>query len=539
MPPKTQAQSRANSEENTFFTTAQSFAPFSDSISAIGQPRRRNRGFGPATVPTTSTLPEAMEEEQQFEYSTLYTGDGQPVQVLTPRRGQPPMVAPARGHSTTQIESPILQAIARRTGKQPQRRAASESPRDPPPHFDLDAGDHDDQDPPVDPDDPGADNNHDDLDDDSGGLPRGEPGDPSGPHSPISPDIPNEQRAMLELLSGFKGSIETLGTVLAALGRSSDSSESKSKVKEPEVFDGSDPRKLKTFFINLALVFNDRPKYFTDQRKVNYTLSYLSGSAKEWFVPDILDPDLDSLPAWTSSFKALVKELQDNFGIYDAQGEAEDSLGNLKMKETENIQKYNIRFNTLAVSTNWDSAALKWAYGRGLAECIKDEMAHLPEPATLADYRQEVLRIDNRYWKREETRKREAGKPFVARNPKKGSSDFKTGSTNQQNNSQPSGSSAPFTPKPKPFSGGKPQNSSNSGQSGGQRPAFNHLGADGKVLPSEKERRMKNNLCLFCGGKHQIADCNKRKARESKGRAAKVEETPKATIEVVEEESEN
>ena len=84
MPPRTRAQSRANSEENTFFTTAQSFAPFSESISAIGQPRRRHCGFGPATVPTTSTLPETMEEDQQFEYSTLYTGDGQPVQVLTP-----------------------------------------------------------------------------------------------------------------------------------------------------------------------------------------------------------------------------------------------------------------------------------------------------------------------------------------------------------------------------------------------------------------------------------------------------------------------
>ncbi|GAW08872.1 hypothetical protein LENED_010979 [Lentinula edodes] len=242
-----------------------------------------------------------MEEDQQFEYT-----DPIPQSLLFPN---PPSHSPPYG-------------------KQPQRRLLLESPRDPPPHFDLDTGDHDDQDPPVDPDDPGADNNHDDLDDDS---------------------------AVYRV----------------------------SKVKEPEVFDGSDPRKLKTFFVNLALVFNDRPKYFTDQRKVNYTLSYLSGSAKEWFVPDILDPDLDSLPAWTSSFKALVKELQDNFGVYDAQGEAEDSLGNLKMKETENIRKYNIRFNTLAASTNWDSAALKWAYGRGLAERIKDEMARLPEPATL------------------------------------------------------------------------------------------------------------------------------------------------------------
>ncbi|KAJ3808579.1 hypothetical protein F5876DRAFT_78588 [Lentinula aff. lateritia] len=170
----------------------------------------------------------------------------------------------------------------------------------------------------------------------------------------------------------------------------------------------------------------------------------------------------------------------------------------------------------------------------------------LPELVTLADYCQEVLCIDNHYWKHEETKKREAGKPFIARNPKKGSSDFpKSGSTNQQSNSQPSGSTAPFTPKPKSFTGGKPNNFckpqgiSNSGQPAGQRPTFTHLGANGKALPSKREHRMKNNLCLFCGGKHQIADCNKRKARELKGRAVEVEETPDTTSIVVEEESEN
>ncbi|KAJ3806907.1 hypothetical protein F5876DRAFT_80225 [Lentinula aff. lateritia] len=117
----------------------------------------------------------------------------------------------------------------------------------PPPHFNLDAGDHDDQDPPVDPTDSGVDNpENQDPDDDSSNLQQGGPGGPSGPggpRSPISPDIPNEQRTMLELLSGFKGSIETLSTVLAALNRPSDNSESKRKVKEPEVFDGSDPQK--------------------------------------------------------------------------------------------------------------------------------------------------------------------------------------------------------------------------------------------------------------------------------------------------------
>ncbi|KAJ3805031.1 hypothetical protein F5876DRAFT_82264 [Lentinula aff. lateritia] len=84
--------------------------------------------------------------------------------------------------SKSHAQSPMLQAIACRTGEQHQRRATSNSPRDPPPHFDLDAGDHDDQDPPVNPDNNNPDN--DDLDDDSGSLPHGEPGDPSGPGDP-------------------------------------------------------------------------------------------------------------------------------------------------------------------------------------------------------------------------------------------------------------------------------------------------------------------------------------------------------------------
>ena len=78
------------------------------------------------------------------------------------------------------------------------------------------------------------------------------------------------------------------------------------------------------------------------------------------------------------------------------------------MKENDQIQKYNIRFNTLASTVNWDANALRWAYQRGLASHIEDKLARIPEPRTLADYRREVNRIDNRYWRREEEKKRDA-----------------------------------------------------------------------------------------------------------------------------------
>ena len=130
----------------------------------------------------------------------------------------------------------------------------------------------------------------------------------------------------------------------------------------------------------------EKPDYYTDQRKIHYTLSYLSGTAKEWFEPDILDPDSFNPPAWSISFPALVKELQENFRLYDAQGEAESCLGNIQMHTNEQVRKYNIRFNTLAALTNWNESALKWAYKNGLVDHIKDELARIPEPATWQNF---------------------------------------------------------------------------------------------------------------------------------------------------------
>ncbi|KAJ3990609.1 hypothetical protein F5050DRAFT_1533470, partial [Lentinula boryana] len=106
---------------------------------------------------------------------------------------------------------------------------------------------------------------------------------------------------------------------------------SKAKLRDPDVFDGSEPRKLQSFLASLALIFAERPNYFTDERKVSYALSYLSGSAKEWFEPDLLNPDPFDPPAWMHSFQYLVQELTDNFGLYDMEGDAEERLGNLRM----------------------------------------------------------------------------------------------------------------------------------------------------------------------------------------------------------------
>jgi hypothetical protein len=246
-----------------------------------------------------------------------------------------------------------------------------------------------------------------------------------------------------------------------------------------------------------------------------------------------MNPDPLNPPAWQSSYAALVAELQENFGLYDVQGEAEDKIGNLYMKENENVCKYNVRFNNLAANMNWDMNALKWAYQRGLASRIKDEMARLPEPPTLNAYRTEVLRIDNRHWKREEEKKRESSRHGNAGSASKTSAK----KSSNANTASSSSNSASSSTNNKPASGGNQGKKAPGGKNtpknpaftpAGNKPAFaDRLGPDGKLTPAESERRKQKGLCAFCGGKHKFEDCNKRKAREAKGRAA--ETTPETT----------
>ncbi|KAG2147841.1 uncharacterized protein EDB93DRAFT_1061429, partial [Suillus bovinus] len=54
------------------------------------------------------------------------------------------------------------------------------------------------------------------------------------------------------------------------------SNDSKVKVREPGIFDGTEPQKLCAFFIQCKLNFQSRPRAFHTRRaKVNFAQSYL------------------------------------------------------------------------------------------------------------------------------------------------------------------------------------------------------------------------------------------------------------------------
>jgi hypothetical protein len=350
-----------------------------------------------------------------------------------------------------------------------------------------------------------------------GGGPPGGPGEPSDPDNNPDDGIPTPQE-MINIFRSMATALTGLNNTLNSKKSGISDEANKSQNRNPDVFDGSDPKKLQGFLVSLSLVFAERPIYFaSDERKISYALSYLSGQAREWFEPDLLNPDPDDPPAWMVLFSSLVDELVENFGAYDTEGEAEERLGNLYMTDTEHVRKYVVRFNALASQVAWDDSALYWAFKKGLAPRIKDEISRMEvQPRTLKQLRLKSQDLDNRHWKRVEERKREEKRLG------KGSAQKKNNPSSNPSTNNPKGSNS-NTPSNNSGSSSQKSTASSNKNSGKQLPKKDYsdkLDKGGKLTTNEKDRRKRLGLCLYCGSAdHKLDNCDKRKKNEAKGRA--------------------
>jgi len=286
------------------------------------------------------------------------------------------------------------------------------------------------------------------------------------------------------------------------------------KVKEPDTFDGSDPRKLNNFILLCNLYFRNNPSYSDDEPKVTFALSYLRGTALEYFEPSILDSE--EIPPWIADWSAFIRVLRTQFGPIDPTADAEYGIDSLKMQDNQHIVKYNVEFTRLAIQTGWDDSVLRHRYYSGLAERIKDVMGQQGKPATLDAMKALAHSIDSRHWERHREKSRtEKSKP-------ENKSDNKS---DKKPNAPTSGNNNPNKSKGNNNKSGKPSTSS-----GNSATLPDKLGKDGKLTPTERQRRFDNNLCMFCGGTgHTAKDCPKSSssASKAKGRAAQVKEKEK------------
>ena len=304
-------------------------------------------------------------------------------------------------------------------------------------------------------------------------------------------------------------SLSNFSTYLKSLDKNKDNS--RTNVKEPEPFSGKDPKKLKSFLLQCRLCFRDRPTAFSkDSKKVNFALSYLKDTAQDWFEPG-LSGLTEEIPVWLDDWDAFVEELETNFGPYDQSGDAENELMTLKMKDSQRVSDYLVKFNTLAARCGWDDSALRHHFYMGLPSRLKDDICKEGKPKTLQLMRMKAQESDARYWER----RSEISREFPTERTKEKASSSKSSGNNSGNNS---GNSGKFNPG-KSLSDRKKDKKPK--QSVSDKPDISHLlGSDGKLTPKEKQRRMDNDLCLFCGkGGHTVSECTN-KASSSKARAA-------------------
>jgi len=373
------------------------------------------------------------------------------------------------------------------------RRASSPAKRRPPGAFVEDLGD--------------------DLGDDHPGDngPRGDgPDDPDDPNpddggeDPID-GIPDPDEAGLVIFNNLSIAIDRL----TQSSRSSESS-SRTKVREPDTFDRTDPKKLRTFLVQCELNFQDQAKAFrTDRTKVTFAQSYLKGMALEWFKPDLLGAgDPLNRPIWMTDWEEFVIELQTTFGPHDPVADAEHQLDHLRMKENHRANRYVVDFNRIASQIRgYGDGALRHHFYTGLPDRIKDEISRVGKPRTLNGLRVLTQEIDARYWERKEE---------VARQNKTSTS-TSTNTPNTKSGKTDKGKSSGNTAQSS--SSSTPTQKAN--KSGKTAELSDKLGKDGKLTSEERKRRFDMNLCMFCGATgHKAKDCPKSGSRAAKARAA-------------------
>lgn len=301
----------------------------------------------------------------------------------------------------------------------------------------------------------------------------------------------------------------------------------RNNVRDPDQFDGSDATKLRSFFAQLELVFKARPRTFeSDEKKVTYAISYLKGTALQWFEPYLLEGDSVNPPLFMSDFEEFQQELRVNFGPYDATGQAEHDLENLRMQEGHRISKYITQFNRLATQVRWGLPALRYQFYKGLPARLKDRISEVGKPETLEGLRNLAQSLDHRYWERKTEQARESGSSGGKSGAKSPDSKLKSSGSGSSSH-QPSGNQSSGTSGNRSSGNSSGKSSSSSSSKTPAKSYSDKLGKDGKLTQEERQRRFANNLCLFCGASgHKLNDCPKKNSTAAKGRAASASSAP-------------
>ncbi len=207
----------------------------------------------------------------------------------------------------------------------------------------------------------------------------------------------------------------------------------------PERFDG-DSTKCKGFLLQCSLFVNQQPSlYPTESSRIAFVCTLLTGKALDWATA-VWRTDGSAFPTF-DSFLHHFREVFEHPA--EGRGAGEQLLAFSQGRKT--AADYALSFRTLAAQTTWVEDTLKLLFRRGLNAELQSELACRDEGRTLSQFIELTIHIDNLIRARRTVR------------------------------------SAPRSP-PRSQNAGEPM----------------QLGFT-PLTPQERERRMQNQLCLYCG----------------------------------------
>jgi hypothetical protein len=182
------------------------------------------------------------------------------------------------------------------------------------------------------------------------------------------------------------------------------------------------------------------------------------------------------------------------FGDLDEVATAERSIQRLRMRENHTVARYITDFRRYANTLRWNDEALFSQFREGLPDRILDQLAQREDqPITLTDLQNLVLRYDTRYWERQS--ERDGRRQTVPDRPSELTHPVRR-STPGTSTRTPQRTSTTRTPT---------RTFAPSSTSAAAQPSLTH-DKHGELLPEEKERRIREGCCLYCGEKGHIAN---------------------------------
>jgi hypothetical protein len=273
---------------------------------------------------------------------------------------------------------------------------------------------------------------------------------------------------------------------------------------DPPVFNGKKSTECRSFLDHCRLNFRLAPSKFpTEEQKVFYAIRFLRDTAFDHYRPSIA---AGSTPDFLLTFENFATDLLNHFGISDEKERATRDIW--RLSQTGSAASYIADFDLLANVLDWGDEALSAQFYRGLKPTVKDELARIDKPSTFVDMKKLALRIDNRLFERDRERRQEGNSKYSTAQPHSARLPHISAHRTHSSSNHSTSSSSPNS------------SSRHSFTSSGPVPMDVDQVRYRKLTPEERQKRINNGECLYCGEKgHQAGACpnkaNKFKKKET------------------------